>query len=138
MVKYDFFLPSFRMQCMHESYQGCIEVPDGGQHVHRYSPEHGLPAGDPQSRRGLRRPGAAAARVAQVPGRVVRELRAEDVAVAAAPDAPGLPPVVGVVVRSAAEALAVEGEHEDGGEEEVSPVVHYGGSTDDMWDSWTA
>ena len=122
---------------MHESYQGCIEVPDGGQHVHRYSPEHGLPAGDPQSRRGLRRPGAAAARVAQVPGRVVRELRAENVAVAAAPDAPGLPPVVGVV-RSAAEALAVEGEHEDGGEEEVSPVVHYGGSTDDTWDSWTA
>lgn len=116
--------------CRNESYQGCIEVPDGGQHVLRYSPELGLPAGDPQSHGGLRRPGAADAGVAQVSGRVVRQPRGENVAVAAAPDAPGLPPAVVRLVRSAAEALAVEGEHEEGGEEEVSPVEHFGGSID--------
>ena len=100
-------------------------MPNGGQHVLRHSPEHGLPAGgDPQSHRRLRRPGTAATGVAQVPGRLVPQPRGEDVAVAAAPDAAGLS--VGVM-RSAVEARAVEGEHEDGGEEEVTPVDHFVG-----------
>ena len=94
----------------------------------RHPPEPGLriPAGHTQASRGLWRPRAAEARVAEVPRRVVRQPRGEDVAVAAARDTPSLPPVVGLRVRPAAEALAVEDEHEEGCEEEVVRLAHLG------------
>ena len=112
------------------SHQRGVEALDGGQHGVRHPPEPGLglPAGHPQAPRGLRRPRAAEARVAEVPRRLVRQPRGEYVTVAAARDAPGLSPAAGLGVRSAAEALAVEGEHEEGREEEVVSLAHLGGS----------